>query len=154
MAFLLTSPAFNAEQPIPKRFSCDGVNISPPLHWKGAPAEAKSFALIADDPDAPKATWIHWVIYNLPATCNNLSEDIPGNLHLPEGGVHGNNSWSKLGYGGPCPPSGTHRYYFKLYALDRVLQIAPGATKAALLAAMEGHILDQAELMGTYNRNM
>ncbi len=153
MAFLLSSPAFNTGHPIPKRFTCDGEDLSPPLFWKEAPTQVKSFALIVDDPDAPKATWIHWVIYNLPASCNNLPEGIPGILQLLEGGVHGNNSWSKPGYGGPCPPSGTHRYYFKLYALDRQLQIASGATKTALLAAMEGHILDHAELMGTFNRN-
>ena len=154
MSFLLSSPAFNSGQPIPKKYSCEGQDISPPLSWIDAPAPTKSFALIVDDPDAPMGIWVHWVIYNLPASCNNLPEAYPKSAQLPDGSMQGNNSWPKLGYGGPCPPGGTHRYYFKLYALDTLLQIAPGATKEQLLSTMKEHILGTTELMGTYCRNL
>jgi Raf kinase inhibitor-like YbhB/YbcL family protein len=142
----LTSPAFNAGEPIPTKFSCDGEDISPELDWFGIPEGTVSLALIMDDPDAPVGTWVHWVLYNLPMDLSGLREGMTGV------GLDGTNSWNQAGYGGPCPPSGTHRYFFKLYALDIYLDLDPGADKGALEAAMEGHILGQAELMGTYNR--
>lgn len=146
MRMALTSPAFNNGEPIPERFTCDGEDISPELDWFGIPEGTVSLALIMDDPDAPVGTWVHWVLYNLPMDLTGLRESMTGV------GVDGNNSWNRTGYGGPCPPSGTHRYYFKLYALDVNLDLEPGADKKALLAAIEGHVIGQAELMGTYSR--
>lgn len=151
-SFQLTSTAFSAGQPIPAIYTCDGQDISPPLQWTEPPAGTKAFALIVEDPDAPAGTWIHWVLYGLPATARQLSEAMPSEGQLADGSRHGRNSWQKLGYGGPCPPSGTHRYFFRLYALDVPLDLAAGASKKQLLAAMEGHILAMAELMGTYSR--
>ena len=152
MAFELTSSAFAHEEPIPQKYTCDGEDISPPLQWSDPPEGTQSLALIADDPDAPMGTWVHWVLYNLPAETRALSEAVPSDADLPDGGRHGKNSWRRLGYGGPCPPGGTHRYFFKLYALDTALALAVGASKRQLLRAIEGHILAQAELMGTYTR--
>ena len=151
MPFELTSTAFGSEETIPRRYSCDGEDISPALQWSNPPQDTQSFALICDDPDAPGSTWIHWVIYNLPAETRALAEAIPSGAELADGSRHGRNSWGELGYGGPCPPSGTHRYFFKLYALDTVLNLASGASKAQLLQAMEGRILAQTELMGKYS---
>jgi Raf kinase inhibitor-like YbhB/YbcL family protein len=150
-AFELTT-AFAPEEPIPVKYTCDGEDISPPLAWENAPASTQSFALIADDPDAPRGTWVHWVLYNLPAETRTRSEAIPPDAELSDGSRHGHNSWGRSGYGGPCPPSGTHRYFFKLYALDTTLNLEAGANKEQLLQAMEGHVLSQAELMGTYTR--
>jgi len=152
MAFELTSTAFGQGEPIPRRYTCDGEDISPPLQWSDPPQGTQSFALIADDPDAPMGTWVHWVLYNIPAQARGLPEAVSSDAELPDGSRHGQNSWRRLGYGGPCPPSGTHRYFFKLYALDAQLDLAAGANKKQLLRAMEGHILAQAELMGTYTR--
>ena len=152
MSFELTSPAFAHGEPIPRKYTCDGEDVSPPLHWSAPPQGAQSLALIADDPDAPVGTWVHWVLYNLPAETRGLPEAVPPDADLPDGSRHGRNSWRRLGYGGPCPPSGTHRYFFKLYALDTALDLAPGASKKQLLRAMKGHILIQAELMGVYAR--
>ncbi|GIV81089.1 MAG: hypothetical protein KatS3mg051_0443 [Anaerolineae bacterium] len=152
MTLELSSSAFAEGQPIPARYTCTGEDISPPLAWRGAPAGTQSFALIMDDPDAPRGTWVHWVVYNLPAGVTALPEAIRSDRDLPGGAVHGQNSWRRNDYGGPCPPSGTHRYFFKLYALDTALNLSPGATKEALLQAMEGHILAQGQLMGTYKR--
>lgn len=152
MSFELTSPAFAHGEPIPRQYTCDGADISPPLHWSDPPQGAQSLALIADDPDAPMGTWVHWVLYNLPAETRGLPEAVPPDADLPDGSRHGRSSWRRLGYGGPCPPGGTHRYFFKLYALDTVLDLAPGASKKRLLRAMKGHILIQAELMGVYAR--
>ncbi len=152
MSFEVTSPVFAHAQPIPARYSCDGEDISPPLAWGDPPEETLSFALISDDPDAPVGTWVHWVLYNLPAEGRALTEAVPPDAELADGSRHGQNSWRRLGYGGPCPPSGTHRYFFKLYALDTVLELAPGASKQQLLEAMQGHVLSQAELMGVYSR--
>ena len=146
MTMALTSPAFNEGGPIPSKFTCDGEDISPELDWFGTPEGTVSLALIMDDPDAPMGTWVHWVLYNLPMDLSGLREGMTGV------GLDGTNSWNRTGYGGPCPPSGTHRYYFKLYALDTNLDLAPRPNKEALLAAMEDHILGQAELMGTYGR--
>jgi Raf kinase inhibitor-like YbhB/YbcL family protein len=152
MALSITSSAFQNGAGIPKEYTCDGQNISPPLRWSGVPAGAGSLALIADDPDAPGGTWIHWVVYDLPATVVELSAHVPAQARLPNGGRQGKNDFRTTGYGGPCPPSGTHRYFFKLYALDKQLGLADGATKADVVKAMEGHVLAQGELMGTFRR--
>lgn len=150
--FELTSAAFAPGEAVPVRYTCDGDDISPPLEWQDPPENTKSFALIADDPDAPAGTWVHWVLFNLPAETRSLPEAVPADTELADGGQHGKNSWKRLGYGGPCPPGGTHRYFFKLYALDTVLDLDAGASKEQLLQAMEGHILVQTEVMGTYTR--
>lgn len=132
--------------------TCDGADLSPPLKWDEPPPGTQSFALIVDDPDAPRGTFVHWVLFDLPAELHQLPEGVPLQPKLPNGGVHGINDFRKLGYGGPCPPSGTHRYFFKLYALDRKVRLAPGANKAQLEAAMKDCILAIAELMGRYTR--
>ncbi len=152
MAFELTSSAFAHGESIPMRYSCDGEDISPPLTWGDPPAGTQSFALIMDDPDAPMGTWVHWVVYNLPAATRGLPENVPTDAQLPDGSLQGTNSWGRIGYGGPCPPSGTHRYFFKLYALDTTINLPAGAEKKALLQAMQGHVLAEAELMGTFQR--
>ena len=148
----LTSSAFKEGEAIPRQYTCDGVNISPPLEWNAAPKTAKTIALIADDPDAPSGTWVHWVFYNLPAENIGLVENAPATENLKAGGYQGKNDFGKIGYGGPCPPSGTHRYFFKIYALDAELPLKAGATKAELEKAMQGHIMAQSQLMGTYSR--
>ena len=152
MAMTIASPAFRAGEMIPAEFSCDGPNVSPPLVFENIPAEAKSLAVIVDDPDAPAGTWVHWVAYNIPAGTKELAKNIPPQKELSNGTRQGTNDFCRIGYGGPCPPGGTHRYFFKLYALDIVPNLAAGATKAQLLDAMKGHILDQAELMAKYRR--
>ena len=148
----LTSSAFKEKDAIPSLYTCDGKNISPPLNWSGVLAGTKSFALIADDPDAPRGTWVHWVLWNLPATANELKEALPAIPHLPSGALQGKNDSGESGYSGPCPPSGTHRYFFKLYAIDAMLSLKSDATKSQLEAAMKGHVLAQAMLMGVYSR--
>jgi Raf kinase inhibitor-like YbhB/YbcL family protein len=152
MSLTLTSVAFHNEQPIPAKFTCDGDNVSVPLQWTDPPANTKSLALIMDDPDAPSGTYVHWVIYNLPANLRALEENAPTDATLKDGSLNGQNSARRSGYTGPCPPNGRHRYYFKLYALDATLALRPGATKDQLLGAMQGHILAQAQLMGTFQR--
>ncbi len=152
MSLSITSTAFAAGQPIPPLYSCRGKNISPPLAWSGAPATTKSFGLILDDPDAPSGTYVHWVIYNIPAASKGLPESVPGSVKLGDGSLQGTNSSGGTGYTGPCPPSGTHHYHFKVYALDAVLSLSSGATKEQLLAAMQGHILAQGELVGTFSK--
>jgi Raf kinase inhibitor-like YbhB/YbcL family protein len=148
----ITSSAFEYGQPIPPKHACTGdpasslKDVSPELSWGEPPAGTQSFALIMDDPDAPVGTWDHWILFNIPASTRGLPESMPVNTEFPGG----NNSWGRTGYGGPCPPSGTHRYFFKLYALDEMLAISPGATKGELEKAMVGHILAQGELMGTF----
>ena len=151
MSFKLTSIAFAYEDPIPMKYTCDGDDISPPLQWSEPPPGTQSFALIVDDPDA-RGTWDHWLIFNLPAGTLALPEAVPTESDLADGSKQGLNSWKKLGYGGPCPPGGPHRYFFKLYALDTVLDLEAGATKEQLLRGMEGHVLDQTDLMGKYTR--
>jgi len=146
MIMALTSPSFNNGESIPTKYTCDSDDISPELDWFGIPEGTVSMALIMDDPDAPVGTWVHWVLFNLPMDLSGLREGMTGV------GLDGTNSWNRTGYGGPCPPSGTHRYFFKLYALDSYLDLESGADKKAVLAAMEGRILGQAELMGTYSR--
>jgi Raf kinase inhibitor-like YbhB/YbcL family protein len=150
----LTSTAFAEGAAIPAKHTCDEKDHSPPLKWSGVPAEAKSLVLIADDPDAPVGTWVHWVLYDLPTTVSELPENSPKGQYLPSGGKQGLNDFKRLGYGGPCPPTGNpHRYFFKLYALDRALDLKPGATKKDVERAMEKvHILGQGQLMGTYQR--
>ncbi len=148
----ITSPAFENGTPIPARHTCDGENVSPPLAWTDLPAEAKFLTLICDDPDAPMGVWDHWLLFNLPAAHEGLEEHIAEDFAPFPGSAHGLNSWGKAHYGGPCPPSGTHRYYFKLYALDARLNLKPGATKGDILRAMDGHILAEARIMGTYSR--
>ena len=149
----LTSSAFAQGQPIPAKYTCDERNVSPPLKWTGAPAGAKSLALIADDPDAPVGSWVHWVLYDLPATVNELPEDVAKTQYSPGGGKQGLNDFKHLGYGGPCPPPGKpHRYFFKLFALDVALDLKPGATKKDLERAMDKHVLTQGQLVGTYQR--
>jgi hypothetical protein len=148
----LTSPAFAAQGDIPKRFTCDGDDVPPPLAWTGAPAGTRSFALVVDDPDAPMGTWVHWVLYDLPDSVTALPEAVTAQT-LPPGTREGRNSWNRTGYGGPCPPSGRHRYFHKLYALDIVLPDLDRPTRGALEKAMAGHVLAQAELVGTYQRS-
>ena len=157
MALSLSSSAFQANEAIPKPFTCDGEDKSPALTWTDPPANTKSFALIMDDPDAPPGTWVHWVIYDIPADQTQLPEALPKGESLPNGAkqglVWGVQDFSKVGYFGPCPPPGkAHRYYFKLYALDRELNLPPKATKFDLEKAMQGHVLGEATLMGTYGR--
>jgi len=150
----IMSPAFPNGQPIPARFTCEGPDVSPPLEWTGVPAAATSFALIVDDPDAPdpqapKTTWVHWVLYNLPGGTGALVEGAAAG-GLPAGTLEGLNDWKRTGWGGPCPPIGRHRYYFKLYALDAMLADLHRPTKAALEAAMRPHVIAEAQTMGTY----
>lgn len=152
MEIKIKSTAFEEGGMIPKKYTCDGKDISPPLVWDSVPDSTKSFALICDDPDAPMGTWVHWVIFNLPANIKDLPENVPPQKTLPNGAKQGTNDFRKIGYGGPCPPGGTHRYYFKLYALDTELTLAAGTTKAILLKAMGGHILAEGQLMGKYKR--
>lgn len=152
MSIKLTSTAFDEGGMIPAEYTCDGQNISPPLAWSGVPEGAKTLALIADDPDAPRGTWVHWVVYQIPATEKGLPENVPPRETLDNGARAGTNDFKKLGYGGPCPPSGTHRYFFKLYALDATLDLSSGATKDQLLKATEGHVVAEGQLMGRYQR--
>ncbi len=156
MQLTLTSPAFTDRGRIPKKYTCEGEDISPPLSWSGTPEGTTSFALIVDDPDAPdpsapRMTWVHWVLYNLPSTMTELPEGMLREA-LPAGTREGQNDWKNLGYGGPCPPIGRHRYFHKLYALDVVLPRMGAATKAELEAAMQDHILANAVLIGTYEK--
>jgi len=153
----LTSSAFLHMADMPGLYTCEGENQSPPLAWSGLPEGVKSLVLIVDDPDAPdpeapKMTWIHWVLYNIPPGCTGLNAGKSGKPELPPGVQHGLNSWGKTGYGGPCPPIGRHRYFHKLYALDTMLPVLQPATKAALEHAMQGHILAQCELVGYYQK--
>lgn len=153
MVFELKTAAFKPGGDIPTKFTCDGPDVSPALTWTDPPAETESFALIADDPDAPVGTWVHWVVYDVPASARQLPESVPKDGELQGGGRQGSNDFRKIGYGGPCPPPGKpHRYFFKLYALDTKLNLKPGATKNAVEQAMKDHILAQAELMGRYHR--
>ncbi len=148
----LTSKAFDNGGSIPPKYTCDAENVSPPLACRGAPDKTKSFALVVHDPDAPNGDWVHWVIYHLPASHTELSENIPANETLSNGGMQGRNDFKKIGYGGPCPPSGTHHYHFQLYALDSTLPLHAGATRQELEKAMHGHVVAEALLIGTYQR--
>lgn len=148
----LTSQAFRHEGRIPAIHTCDGRHVSPPLSWSDAPSGTKTFALICDDPDAPGRVWVHWVVFNIPATVSELPENVLKTRVLPNGAAQGVNTSRGIGYEGPCPPSGSHRYYFKLYALDTELSLEPGCTKEDLLKAMEDHVLEEAMIMGRYSR--
>ncbi|WJW76800.1 YbhB/YbcL family Raf kinase inhibitor-like protein [Thiohalobacter sp. IOR34] len=154
MSLTLSSSVFEPGGEIPRRYTCDGEDVSPPLSWSGVPGEARSLVLIVDDPDAPdpaapKMTWVHWVLYNLPAELSGLPEAVD---KLPAGSGEGLNDWKRTGYGGPCPPIGRHRYFFKLYALDTRLPDLGRPTKTEVEQAMRGHVLEAAELVGTYRR--
>lgn len=148
----IQSSAFNNEDMIPKKYTCDGQDISPSLEWTGVPESAKSLVLISDDPDAPMGTWIHWVMFNIPPNVSSLSEAVPSEETLSDGTIQGITSFGKSGYGGPCPPGGTHRYFFKLYALDTQLDLGPSATKKDVEKAMKGHVLAESQVMGKYQR--
>jgi Raf kinase inhibitor-like YbhB/YbcL family protein len=153
MTMTVTSPAFNPLQTIPKKHTCDGPDVSPPLSWTGVLKNAKSLVLICDDPDAPAGVWVHWVCYDIPSSVDSLAEGIQKTDTLSCGGKQGKNDFGRIGWGGPCPPGGTHRYFFKLYALDTMLNLAPGKTKKDVETAMKGHVLGQGELVGKYSRN-
>lgn len=153
MDLQLTSSSFLAGETIPKRHTCDGKDASPPLAWSGLPSGTESLVVIVDDPDAPVGTWVHWVVFNIQASSAGLEEAVPDSPVLEGVGVHGNNGWRRLGYGGPCPPSGpAHRYFFRLYALDSILDLEPGTSRKNVETAMQGHILAQGELVGRYGR--
>jgi len=147
------SSAFSEGERIPSDFTCEGADMSPPIEWSGVPARAQSIAILVDDPDAPAGDWVHWLAYDLPPSLTRLPAGIPDGGRLPSGGSQGRSDFGSLGYGGPCPPSGTHRYFFKIYALDEVLHLKPGVTKKGLLKAMEGHVLAEGRLTGTYERS-
>jgi Raf kinase inhibitor-like YbhB/YbcL family protein len=150
--FQITSSAIAEGQMIPRKYTCDGENVSPPLAWSGVPPKASTLALIADDPDAPLGTWTHWIVFNLPASTSELPESIPVTDKLENGALQGTSSFRKVGYGGPCPPGGTHRYYFTLYALDAPLSLGNNATAKDVQSSMQGHTLASAQLMGRYKR--
>lgn len=152
MPLTITSSAFDDGEMIPRRYTCDGDDLSPPLTWSDVPDDVRSLALICDDPDAPMGTFVHWVLFNLPADARQLPEGVAAQASLENGALQGNNDFGNIGYGGPCPPGGTHRYKFKLYALDQPLDLQSGAKKSDLLEAMEGHVLADAQLMGKYSR--
>lgn len=152
MDIKVSSAAFEEEGMIPGKYTCDEDDVSPPLAWDSIPEGTKTLALICDDPDAPMGTWVHWVLFNLPGDISDLPENIPPERELESGAKQGTNDFGRIGYGGPCPPGGTHRYYFKLYALDAKLDLEAGAKKPQLLEAMEGHILAEGQLMGKYSR--
>ncbi|MDD5556657.1 MAG: YbhB/YbcL family Raf kinase inhibitor-like protein [bacterium] len=148
----LVSAAFRDGEAIPRKHTCDGADVSPPLAWENLPAGTKGIALVCDDPDAPAGTWVHWVAWDIPPEAEGLPEGVPPAGALPGGGRQGVNDFGKTGYGGPCPPSGTHRYYFRVYALDAVLGLSGKVTKERLLQAMQGRVLAEGRLMGTYRR--
>jgi len=148
----LKSPAFRNGETIPSENTCDGADISPALEWSGVPATAKSLAIISNDPDAPMGNWSHWVLYDLPPSLHAIPAGLPAYEKPSIGGTHGVTDFGSLGYGGPCPPSGTHRYFFRIYALDEVLGLKPGASQKQVEKAIQEHVLAQGELMGTYQR--
>jgi hypothetical protein len=153
MALRISTPIWKPGEKIPRKYTCDDKDVSPPLVFEGAPAGTGAFAMICDDPDAPVGLWVHWVIYNIPGTAAGLKEGVPLDAKLKDGSLQGTNSWEKIGYGGPCPPPGKpHRYFFKLYALDAPLKAPSGLTAKALEETIRGHVLGQAEMIGTYGR--
>lgn len=152
MEFLLKSSSFDNEELIPSKYTCDGDNISPQLSWEKAPEGSNTFALIMEDPDALGGLFVHWIFFNIPAEYNSLPEDVTVTKNVPVNSMQGTNHYGDIGYGGPCPPTGTHRYYFRLYALDTALRLDEKAGKKDLMKAMEGHILAEAVLMGKYRR--
>lgn len=152
MPLTLSSIAFDDMLPIPEKYTCDGNDISPPLAWSGIPSHCQSVVLICEDPDTPVGVWVHWVCYDIPASLSGLREGIPKTDLIKSGGKQGINDFSKVGYGGPCPPSGKHRYIFKLYALDCLLECSAGKSKKEIEQLMGGHILDEVQLIGIYTR--
>ena len=152
MEIKITSSVFAEGGLIPPKYTCDGDDISPPLKWEGVPENTKSLVLISDDPDAPMGTWVHWVCYDIPPRVAGLDENIPKADTLPSGGKQGMTDFRRIGYGGPCPPSGTHRYFFKVYALDTVFGFASGKSKKDIEKAMKGHVLAEGELVGVYSK--
>lgn len=152
MEIKITSTAFEEAGMIPPKYTCDGEDVSPALNWDSVPEAAQSIALVCDDPDAPMGTFVHWVLYNLPGDVRELPEDVPAEATLSSGARQGTSDFGQTGYGGPCPPRGAHRYFFRIYALDTPLDLDAGARRADLLKAMEGHILAQGQLMGKYQR--
>ncbi len=153
MTFAITSSAIHAHQELPTRYSCDGAHISPPLAWSGTPQGTATFAMIVDDPDAPRGTFTHWVLFNIPGSANHLDENIPQTPQLDNGAIQGRNDFGRSGYGAPCPPHGeSHRYRFTLYALDAPLRLHAGATRQQALQAMQAHVLAQAQLVCVYRR--
>jgi len=152
MKLEVKSTAFQNGDMIPSQYTCDGENISPRLDWGKVPEKTESITIISDDSDAPMGTWVHWVLFNIPPDTEYLEQGIQSYKKHSNGTTHGRNDFGRLGYGGPCPPSGTHRYFFKVYAVDRILLLQPGSTKRDVLNAMRGHILAQGELMGKYRR--
>jgi Raf kinase inhibitor-like YbhB/YbcL family protein len=152
MALIVTSPSFKEGEMIPAKHTCDSYEVSPPLYWEGVPERAESVAVIVEDPDAPGGTWDHWVVFNLPPDFRGLSEDIEGTQGYPDSTKHGLNSWDRIGWGGPCPPSGTHRYQFRVYALDAMLALPNKSSKQDVVDAMRGHVLAEGLLTGRYAR--
>jgi Raf kinase inhibitor-like YbhB/YbcL family protein len=153
MTIQLTSPAFENGKTIPTKYTCDADDVSPELKWSNLPEETRSIALICDDPDAPMGTWVHWVLFDLPIEITGLPEGVPTTEKLDNGAMQGMTSFKRVGYGGPCPPPGKpHRYFFKLYALDKMLGLTSRADKGEVVKAMEGHVLAEGQLMGTYGR--
>jgi len=152
MAILIKSRAFKDGEPIPTEYSCEGLNFSPPLELESITHDAVSIAIICEDPDAPSGIWSHWVIFNLPPKTTELPERVMTRETLENGATQGSNGWGTIGYRGPCPPSGTHRYYFRIYALDVKLNLPAGVTREELLKALKNHVLDEGQIMGTYTR--
>jgi hypothetical protein len=152
VGLMVTSQAFKSGEPMPSKYACDGEDVSPPMSWIGAPEQIRSYALIVDDVDAPMGAFTYWVIFNIPAAESSLQEGVPTVGTLSNGAIQGRNGFGKIGYAGPCPPSGTHRYVFHLYALDTLLSLKEGVTEHDVLEAMKGHILAEAELTGLYSR--
>jgi len=152
MDISVKSPAFKDGEMIPSMYSCDGENISPPLMWYDPPENTETFVLISDDPDAPMGTWVHWVVYNIPPEIREFPKNIPSDPVMDGGSIQGITDFGTSGYGGPCPPSGTHRYFFKIYALDTTLPLGEGASKKDVVNAMKGHILAKGQIMGRYRR--
>jgi Raf kinase inhibitor-like YbhB/YbcL family protein len=152
MTITVTSPAFASMQAIPGKYTCDGEDLSPPLSWSNVPGNAHSIVLICDDPDAPAGGWVHWVCYDIPSNVDSLPEAVPASDTLACGGRQGKTDFGKTGYGGPCPPGGTHRYFFKVYALDKMLNLPAGKTKKEIAKAIKGHVVASGELVGTYTR--
>ena len=152
ISFSISSPAFKEGDVIPTQYSCDGEDQSPPLEWTGSPDGTASFVLIMDDPDAPGGTWVHWILFNIPGDVSGLQSSIPGEGIFDDSSLQGANSWGRSDYGGPCPPGGTHRYFFKLYALDSLLELADGVDFGGVEQAMRDHVLAEASLMGTFTR--
>lgn len=152
MVIKIKSPAFEEGELIPKKYTCDGVNVSPPLQWSSLPADVESIVLICEDPDAPSGLWTHWIIFNLPAETKGVSEFIMEREVLENGAQQGLNDFGTIGYRGPCPPGGSHRYYYRIYALDVLLELPSRINRQDLLEAMNGHIIDQGQIMGIYTR--